>query len=236
MKTNKQKAQKDFLDNRKAKNLCLDCGRKLDNIEYALCEKCRAKHSISASKSKDKRRKLWKEQGLCMECGKERNNNTQLCNSCKAKNNEYNKNNPRTVKALMQNKETTKILRKKRIEKEQCPYCGKPRFGNVIMCKKHFLMDRSRIAMKSQKYWKDIEEIFNRQEGRCYYTGIKIELGVNASIDHKIPRCCNKPEVYTLKNLVWCYLDINVMKNKFEHDEFIDICRIISNNFKPVEK
>lgn len=74
---------------------------------------------------------------------------------------------------------------------------------------------------------------FSEQFGKCPYTGIKLQLlnismnETNASldrIDSKLP--------YTYDNVEWVFKPINIMKNAFSKDEFVNVCFMISKNLR----
>jgi hypothetical protein len=71
-------------------------------------------------------------------------------------------------------------------------------------------------------FWAKLEA----QHFLCFYTGIELVPGRNASVDHRIPisrgGSPSDPE-----NCVWCDRLVNAFKNDLTEDEFIERCRII---------
>lgn len=72
-------------------------------------------------------------------------------------------------------------------------------------------------------------ELFQKQEGKCYYTGDDIFLGVRnqrggktASLDR-----LDSSKGYTEDNVVWCHKDINLMKRDKSEQEFYELCQKI---------
>lgn len=76
-------------------------------------------------------------------------------------------------------------------------------------------------------------EIFNRQEGKCYYTGQQLDFTLVApkrnyphrrtpSLDRLSPR-----SGYVEGNVVWCCYYVNRMKNDLTESEFISACKTI---------
>lgn len=84
----------------------------------------------------------------------------------------------------------------------------------------------------------DLSSIFEKQEYNCYYSGIQLEIclyhhknrsegriNTTASIDR-----LDSTKGYTVDNIVFCHKKINIMKGAILEREFVDICRLISNN------
>jgi hypothetical protein len=72
-----------------------------------------------------------------------------------------------------------------------------------------------------------IRRLLDEQDYKCAYTGVNLVLGVNAQLDHKTPielGGSNDPS-----NLHWVDKEINRMKGKHSHNEFIQICQLIGS-------
>lgn len=78
-----------------------------------------------------------------------------------------------------------------------------------------------------------LEDLFIKQDKRCYYTNIKIKMSKNfhkkdsrkehtASLD-RIDS--NLP--YVEDNVVWVHKDINFMKGSLTHNQFLEYCKLI---------
>ncbi len=88
---------------------------------------------------------------------------------------------------------------------------------------KNNLNDRS---LHVQLYNKLIEQDF-----KCYITGRELVLGLNASLDHVIPRSKDKELSKKIDNLKWCDKSVNFVKRDLTIDEFISLCRdVIEHN------
>lgn len=79
---------------------------------------------------------------------------------------------------------------------------------------------------------KEMDAKFIEQNGKCIYTGYDLFFGDNyqngnASIDR-----INSKEGYISNNIQWVHKDINIMKWDFSHDQFINICKLITENTK----
>jgi len=80
-----------------------------------------------------------------------------------------------------------------------------------------------------------LESIF---DGHCHFSGIELKIGTysrtngtydkgNASLDR-----IDSDKGYTEGNVVWVYKPINLMKNTFSSEEFINICKLIVEHNK----
>ena len=74
----------------------------------------------------------------------------------------------------------------------------------------------------------ELIDIFNSQNGLCYYTGEPLQYnsetrGANVSIDRK-----NPDDNYTKSNVVLCSWAINKMKNDMPFDRFLQTCKTIA--------
>jgi hypothetical protein len=83
---------------------------------------------------------------------------------------------------------------------------------------------------------KDMWDTYIQQEKLCPYTGVQLILEPmdknkrtpnNASLDR-----IDSNKGYIVGNIQWVLKKINVMKNVMSHDEFIDVCLLVSKNYK----
>jgi 5-methylcytosine-specific restriction endonuclease McrA len=78
------------------------------------------------------------------------------------------------------------------------------------------------FAQSVRRTW--IDQIIAKWTGKCHYTGLEIEIGSTAGIDHMLPvsRACvfGPSKVYHPDNLVWCHKSINLLKGDRTADEF----------------
>jgi len=61
---------------------------------------------------------------------------------------------------------------------------------------------------------------------RCYYTGVELVPGTNASLDHRIPRS-QGGDPLDPDNCVWCDRLINAFKNDLTEAEFVERCKAV---------
>jgi hypothetical protein len=73
----------------------------------------------------------------------------------------------------------------------------------------------------------DLQELWEKQGGKCALSGQQLKLcskkfGITASVDR-----INQKLGYTRSNIQWVHKDVNLMKNRFDEEYFIDVCRKI---------
>lgn len=123
----------------------------------------------------------------------------------------------------------------KRIASGVCRSCNTPAsIGEV--CEIHWLAQRAtqRLGLggdtisRGQK----LKDILVAQDYTCPYSGRKLVLGVNASVDHIKPVSKHPELLGDLNNIQWVDGLINRMKQDLEHDEFLAMCEAIVNRAK----
>lgn len=70
-----------------------------------------------------------------------------------------------------------------------------------------------------------MKALWEKQGGRCAYTGELLIPGVNASLDHKIPS--TRGGTNDLENLQWVTYQVNRMKTDMLEEEFFRLCRMV---------
>ncbi len=84
-----------------------------------------------------------------------------------------------------------------------------------------------RIAKnRYEEFWQKLVA----QDFRCYYTGVHLVPGVNASLDHRVPRS-RGGDPADIDNCVWCDRLINAFKNDLTEAEFVERCKIVAARF-----
>lgn len=66
-------------------------------------------------------------------------------------------------------------------------------------------------------------EIWESQCGRCFYSGLALTLGIDASLD-RIDNKCG----YVFGNVRWVHKDVNRMKSDLDEAYFIELCKLIA--------
>ena len=83
-----------------------------------------------------------------------------------------------------------------------------------------------------------IIELFNNQNGKCFYSGVKLNIvkeSENMMHDPlKMTLDCIDPSLgYTKDNVVWCAYCVNAFKQKMSIDQMVSICdQIIKTSTK----
>lgn len=101
-----------------------------------------------------------------------------------------------------------------RCQKERNPY-------NSHRCNDHLISEKIRFAKSSIKV-QDYYDMLTKQDGKCVYTGVDIEIGRNDSLEHIIPK--SKWWTWNLDNLCICSLDFNRMKKDHSLEYIKEIC------------
>lgn len=79
-------------------------------------------------------------------------------------------------------------------------------------------------------------DLYQFQEGKCYYTGLDISLNTRNNIKTASLDRIDSTKGYIEGNVKWVHKRINIMKNIFSHDEFINTCKLISLRFSESPK
>ena len=97
-----------------------------------------------------------------------------------------------------------------------------------------FIANRRSITfdVNMQYLW----NLFQSQNGRCPYTGLELTMPIDkhdlacgnrtASLDR-----IDSSEGYIAGNLQWVHKDINMMKQKYSSDYFVEMCKLVSENY-----
>lgn len=110
--------------------------------------------------------------------------------------------------------------------------------GLCINCRKNAALAHSRdictgcwfrrVAAKNlgdAERAEELRALWESQDGRCAYTGEALIVGMNMSLDHKIPR--SRGGSHDASNLQWVTLAVNVAKNNLSEREFFELCAAV---------
>ena len=192
--------QKDNYEKRKNIGVCLRCGEERSNNGTGLCDKCRTRQNTMYE--------IRKKEGLCVDCGKETPTNGTICDTCKE--NEYKR---------------TKVLSDTRKNNGVCVDCGKGPAVAGIVCETCWFKNIAQKSTGKAKNWSILKKLLEEQGYRCVYTGCKLVVGGNASVDHIIPK--TKGGDNAISNLQWVEVAVNYMKRDMTHDNFLDTIKLI---------
>lgn len=171
---------------------CLGPCKKFWGGPYDMCDDCRTQAKISKAENVQK----------CRTCSNERNWPHQWCIECA----------DRTKK-----ERAAKVADWKK--DGLCITCGAVKeIAEATNCEKDVLQAMSRRCFNTTTRWEELKVLFDRQIGICPYTKKKLVLGVNASLDHRIPK--SRGGSRTIANLDWVDYNVNVAKADMLPDEF----------------
>jgi 5-methylcytosine-specific restriction endonuclease McrA len=101
-----------------------------------------------------------------------------------------------------------------------CTNCGKNKaIDGRVSCQECSLKSVARSVGDRSK-WKELKNLYESQNGICSYFCIPITIGVDASIDHIIPK--SKGGTDDISNLQWTHIWANKMKNDDDHNVFLE--------------
>lgn len=116
-----------------------------------------------------------------------------------------------------------------------CVQCGDITIGKTNRCRHHYLelvgvnaVRRDGVKLAESIPWKILDDIWEAQGPYCHYTGRRIELGVNAVLEHLKPVLRFPDLVATPHNLVWCCNHVNYVKQNFTEEEFVRMCHEVA--------
>lgn len=206
---------------RRALGLCPQCGTRTHDRVHCLA--CRRKQARNLANFLARRRKA----KLCERCATPCAAPT--CGSCLAA-------------AAVRQRE----LRRTRAASGVCAFCGGPgvvrprkQSGSrraLLYCRRDYLRDLADRHLGTRREWIALRDLWKRQRGRCFYSGVRLTLGKNAVLDHVIPR--KRGGRATPQNLVWAHETVNSMKGALRPGELRAWCHQIiawqrSCSYKP---
>lgn len=205
---------------------CTLCGAPKPPIKGRhYCDECREKAHSS------KRKKGEKGRYVCIKCGGPRNKWQRMCWSCREDKEQricpICKTAPLAKKHIYC--DDCKDY-KRHIKLHVCSDCLEPavtnRDGTKPYCMKHWLEILHRCHFGGPEGWERLAQIWERQEGRCIYSGEQLVPRLNASLDHVVPR--SKGGAISIENVQFVTKDVNLMKSNISEQVFLTLCRRIA--------
>lgn len=138
----------------------------------------------------------------------------------------------RCPKHLQSARDHAKTRRDRMIRDKLCvEYHGEvsPPATHGTMCEPCWYASIARSALgvrtrdEARKRGPELRNLFQNQGGRCAYTGVDLVPGVNASLDHRVPKALGGDG--SLGNLQWVTFNVNRAKNSLMEGDFIAMCR-----------
>ncbi len=107
----------------------------------------------------------------------------------------------------------------------KCLDCKRKVHNTVDRCTTCFLKQKARKYLGNPNNWGILKKIYDHQKGKCPYTGIKIVLGLNCTVDHIIPKANGGKNV--ANNIQFVYAPVNSMKGSLNEEEFLHLIKKI---------
>lgn len=204
----KTEHRKEYLRNRRAK-VCETCGGPKEIGGY--CKKCwdkRARRRKELHKEKRQR-------GECLTCAN-KVSKSSCCEVCLVKQREQ-----------RQRREST------RLEAGLCILCGKESHAHGSRtCGRCFCRGVSKFHFKTYSRTEELIGLLESQHSLCPYTGKKLVLGENCTLDHILPR--SRDGANDIDNLQWVFcsefMNVNILKWNMTDQEFRELIQMVYEN------
>lgn len=209
MNSRKKQYRERRLNELKKDGKCLACWKRLCVSGKTMCMEC-------VTRKRDRARRIRfdrKASGCCVDCNCMAITGQRRC----AKHSEITRIYVRGKKA-------------ERLDSGRCVDCGRCKEETTSSrCVSCYLKHLSRTRLNDSRRWTELRELF-AQQSLCPYTGIKLTLTVNASLDHKASS--SRGGGNDISNLQWVYakgyFDVNWMKGEMTDAEFKDAIKLIA--------
>lgn len=126
--------------------------------------------------------------------------------------------------------------RANRVINQFCIQCGADEtFYFSSYCREHWISNLVRSSLRPPK--DQIESIcqtllskLEAQKYQCFYTGLTLTPGLNASIEHIKPRSTSPELILDLDNICWVRTEVNRMRSNLPFDEFLRLTELCANS------
>lgn len=180
--------------------LCTSCGRLPVAEGHVRCDSCERE----SRKMIVRKQRARAGSGLCVLCDSSVVPGRQKC-----------------ARHLEQARLAVARKRRDRISRGLCCQCDRPATAGQY-CRDHWFRSIASLhggALNAAA----IRGLFDDQGGRCALTGRELTPGVNASLDHRVPRSLGGK--HELGNVRWVDLRANLAKQNLSEEEFLRLCR-----------
>jgi len=116
-------------------------------------------------------------------------------------------------------RKTVRHCRVKRLARGLCGDCGVDVEGRRIICDACHCKRLAKSVLGNREKWVELMAIYQQQEGKCAYSGVRLVMGVDASIDHILPK--GRGGTNEISNLQWVHWFVNVFRRHRDEREFI---------------
>jgi hypothetical protein len=229
-----------WYEERKAQGRCIRC-RKITDAG-TLCSRC-SKLNIDAERE---RRDRYKKEGRCMLCGRPRGKRGKSrCDECvEARRLRYHEKKKGGICRNCKNPtnrpggtfcssclSTQKRRRGERLALGVCLECAAARLPDNARCEIHYLRSVAKRTLGDRALAEGIKAILLAQDFICPFTGRKLTLGLDAALDHKLPKVRGGADA--VENVQWIYAPINEMKSYRTDEEFLElVAEVYKQRFK----
>lgn len=110
------------------------------------------------------------------------------------------------------------------------PHVVDGRRAYQMFCETCYLKKAAYRRCGSKRSWTVLKEKWDEQEGRCSYTGEKLIMGQNASVDHILPVSRFPEKKADKSNIEWISMEINTLKGTRTKDEFTTLVKAIARH------
>lgn len=86
-------------------------------------------------------------------------------------------------------------------------------------------------ALGSRKHAGAVALQWERQGGKCAYSGLPIELSTTAQLDHVRPKSVHGDAAPCPTEIRWVHKDVNRGKGNLELTEYLNLCKIVLEHF-----
>jgi hypothetical protein len=199
-----------------AQGLCPRCGINPPIKDRISCIECLKKSAQELRCIRAKKKK----EGKCNKCSKKAIPDRRLCQAHQDESLAYNR----------------KLIEDRRLD-GVCEKCGRNKAientsrNKGCFCEECYLKVVAASHLGSAKMWGQLVELAT-SDLTCPYTGYKLKIGVNASLDHIIPKAQGGGNEKTNLQFVYCHeaFDVNRMKGEMTENEFKCAIKIIYEN------
>lgn len=122
-------------------------------------------------------------------------------------------------------------LRKRKAKAGICYDCKNKAANGMRRCEGCTLRQLSRRNLGDGSRWAELKDLLDRQQHRCAYTGKRIAIGKNASIDHIFPTSRYPDRATDINNIRFVDGNVNRIKSNLSLIEFIALAITILNQF-----
>lgn len=235
-----KRAAKKFRDSLVAQGLCTHCREKSDQPGRSRCRSC----TVITMAYNLERRKVREKSKTCVACGCPWVSNRRDCDACVAKRAEKwalrsvagNCNRCGSVlddtahkscsgcRELMRSVHAVYVKHKRSVG--LCSQCRNTNDTVTNYCSICVLKRAATKWLGNVEQWPILEQLFFGAKQECPYTGVKLQLGVNAELDHIVARA--RGGTGDVANLQWVSKVVNRSKTDLSHDEFVELCHAVT--------